>query len=53
MNDDPEACCKNLLLYEVCGKTGLPVMFHIDRNKNTVEPGMARVDRVLGNFPRL
>ena len=29
MFDDP----KNLLLYEACEKTGLPVMFHIDQNK--------------------
>jgi hypothetical protein len=34
MFDDP----KNLLLYEACEKTGLPVMFHIDQNKNMVEP---------------
>jgi predicted TIM-barrel fold metal-dependent hydrolase len=47
MFDDP----KNLLLYEACEKTGLPVMFHIDQNKNMVEPGMARVDRVLKKFP--
>ena len=45
--DDP----KNLLLYEACEKAGLPVMFHIDQNKNMVEPGMARVDRVLKRFP--
>jgi predicted TIM-barrel fold metal-dependent hydrolase len=48
MFDDP----KNLLLYEACEKVGLPVMFHIDQNKNMVEPGMARVDRVLKMFPR-
>ncbi len=47
MFDDP----KNLLLYEACEKTGLPVMFHIDQNKNMVEPGMERVDRVLRKFP--
>jgi hypothetical protein len=48
MFDDP----KNLLLYEACEKVGLPVMFHIDQNKNMVEPGMARVDRVLKMFPK-
>lgn len=47
MFDDP----KNLRLYEACGKVGLPVMFHIDQNKNMVEPGMERVDRVLKMFP--
>jgi hypothetical protein len=48
MFDDP----KNLMLYEACEKVGLPVMFHIDQNKNMVEPGMARVDRVLKKFPK-
>ena len=48
MFDDP----KNLMLYEACEKVGLPVMFHIDQNKNMVEPGMARVDRVLKLFPK-
>lgn len=47
MFDDPA----NLLLYEACEKVGLPVMFHIDQRQNMVEPGMARVDRVLGMFP--
>lgn len=48
MFDDP----KNLMLYEACEKVGLPVMFHIDQNKNKVEPGMERVDRVLKMFPK-
>jgi uncharacterized protein len=48
MFDDP----KNLLLYEACEKVGFPVMFHIDQNKNMVEPGMERVDRVLKMFPK-
>jgi uncharacterized protein len=48
MFDDP----KNLMLYEACEKVGMPVMFHIDQNKNMVEPGMARVDRVLKMFPK-
>jgi predicted TIM-barrel fold metal-dependent hydrolase len=48
MFDDP----KNLMLYEACEKLDLPVMFHIDQNKNMVEPGMARVDRVLKMFPK-
>jgi predicted TIM-barrel fold metal-dependent hydrolase len=48
MFDDP----KNLMLYEACEKVDLPVMFHIDQNKNMVEPGMERVDRVLKMFPK-
>lgn len=48
MFDDP----KNLRLYAACEKVGLPVMFHIDQNKNMVEAGMARVDRVLKMYPK-
>lgn len=47
MFDDP----KNLLIYEACEKADLPVMFHIDQNKNMVEPGMQRVDNVLKKYP--
>lgn len=49
MFDDP----KNLLIYEACEKLGLPVMFHIDQNKNMVTPGMPEVDKVLRKFPKL
>lgn len=48
MFDDP----KNLRLYEACEKVGLPVMFHIDQNKNMVEKGMGRVDNVLKKYPK-
>jgi predicted TIM-barrel fold metal-dependent hydrolase len=47
--DDP----KNLRLYEACAKVGLPVMFHMDRNKNLDEPGMPRLQRVLKAYPNL
>ncbi|HEX5789780.1 MAG TPA: amidohydrolase family protein [Luteolibacter sp.] len=47
MFDDP----KNLLLYEACGKVGLPVMFHIDASKNMDEKGLKRVERVLTLHP--
>lgn len=46
--DDP----KNLRLYAACEQVGLPVMFHIDQNKNMVEPGMKRVDNVLKQYPK-
>jgi predicted TIM-barrel fold metal-dependent hydrolase len=48
MFDDP----KNLMLYEACETVGIPVMFHIDQNKNMVEPGMERVDKVLKKYPK-
>lgn len=46
--DDPQ----NLRLYEACQTVGLPVMFHIDQNKNMVEKGMKRVDNVLKKYPK-
>jgi predicted TIM-barrel fold metal-dependent hydrolase len=47
--DDP----KNLRLYEACNKVGLPVMFHIDQNKNMDEKGLPRLEHVLKTFPNL
>lgn len=47
MFDDP----RNILLYQACGKVGLPVMFHIDASKNMVKQGMRRVERVLELCP--
>lgn len=42
--DDP----KNLLLYEACGKAGLPVMFHYnDKHRNMDEKGMPGLENVL------
>jgi len=48
MFDDP----KNLTIYEACEKVGLPVMFHIDKNKNMDEKGLPRVEKVLKMFPK-
>jgi predicted TIM-barrel fold metal-dependent hydrolase len=45
--DDP----KNLRLYEACERVGLPVMFHMDQNKNMDEKGLPRLERVLKMFP--
>ncbi|HAS82369.1 MAG TPA: hypothetical protein DCS43_06785, partial [Verrucomicrobia bacterium] len=49
MFDDPA----NLRLFAACDKVGLPVMFHIDSNKNMVEKGMQQVGRVLAMFPNV
>ena len=45
--DDP----KNLRLYAACSKVGLPVMFHMDRNKNLDEKGLPRLENVLKQYP--
>lgn len=47
--DDP----KIMRLYEACAKVGLPVMFHMDKDKNLDEPGMTRLQNVLKTFPKL
>jgi uncharacterized protein len=49
MFDDP----KNLRLYAACEQVGLPVMFHLDMNKNMDEKGFPRIQRVLKMFPDL
>ena len=48
MFDDP----KNLLFYEACSRVGLPVMFHIDQNKNMDEKGLPRLENVLKAYPK-
>jgi len=47
--DDP----KNLRLYAACAQVGLPVMFHMDRNKNLDDPGLPRLQHVLKAYPQL
>lgn len=46
--DDP----KNMRLYSACAKVGLPVMFHMDRNKNLDEKGLPRLENVLKTHPK-
>lgn len=45
--DDP----KNMRLYEACAKVGLPVMFHMDQNKNLDQTGLPRLEHVLKTYP--
>jgi predicted TIM-barrel fold metal-dependent hydrolase len=46
--DDP----RSMLLYEACGELGLPVLFHLDGERNMDEPGLPGLERALGAFPR-
>jgi predicted TIM-barrel fold metal-dependent hydrolase len=48
MLDDP----KNMRLYEACEKVGLPVMFHMDQNKNLDEKGLPHLENVLKAYPK-
>jgi len=45
--DDPQ----NMRLYAACAKVGLPVMFHMDGNKNLDGKGLPRVEHVLKTYP--
>ncbi len=50
LNFDDPSCMR---LFEACEKVGMPVMFHMDRNKNLDEPGFPRLKRVLEAYPKL
>lgn len=46
--DDP----KLMRLYAACEKVGLPVMFHMDQNKNMDEKGLPRLENILKTYPK-
>lgn len=46
--DDP----RNLELYLACGEVGLPVLFHLDQQRNTDEPGLPGLARMLAAAPQ-
>lgn len=45
--DDP----RNLRLFKACGIAGLPVLFHLDNQRNTDKPGLPALERVLQKSP--
>lgn len=46
--DDP----RNRRLYAVCGELKLPVLFHLDNERNMDAPGLPGLARVLADFPQ-
>ncbi len=42
-----------LRIYEVCEKIGIPLLFHMDGIRGKDKPGLPRLARALGAFPRL
>jgi predicted TIM-barrel fold metal-dependent hydrolase len=46
MNDS-----RNLALFKACGEVGLPVLFHLDNQRNTDLPGLPGLDHVLQTTP--
>lgn len=47
--DAPE----NMMLYAACNQVSLPVMFHIDRDRNRDEKGLPGLQNVLKTYPEL
>jgi len=45
--DDP----RSMDLYAVCGEVKLPVLFHLDEQRNTDEPGLPGLEKVLKAHP--
>ena len=43
---------RSLEVYGVCGELGLPVLFHLDEQRNTDEPGLPGLERVLKAHPK-
>lgn len=46
--DDP----RNMKLYAACGELGLPVLFHLDNQRNTDRPGLPGLEKALQENPR-
>jgi predicted TIM-barrel fold metal-dependent hydrolase len=42
----------SLRLYALCGKVGLPVLFHLDAQRNTDAPGLPGLEAVLKQTPQ-
>lgn len=47
--DDP----RNMELYAACAEFKLPVIFHLDAERNTDEPGLPGLEKVLRTYPEL
>lgn len=45
--DDPRL----QLIYEACGRLGLPIVFHMDTLRNVDEKGLPRFERMIRKFP--
>ncbi len=46
--DDP----RNMAIFAACGAAGLPVLFHLDNERNTDKPGLPGLERVLQANPK-
>ena len=44
---------RNMALYAACNELKLPLLFHIDNQRNLDEPGLPALARALAQFPKL
>ena len=49
----PLADAKNLAIYAGCQEVGIPILIHIDNARNTDEPGLPGLKKVLTEFPNV
>lgn len=45
--DDP----RNMTIYAACGELNLPILFHLDEQRNTDAPGLPGLEKALKEFP--
>jgi predicted TIM-barrel fold metal-dependent hydrolase len=43
---------RNMTIYAACGEVKLPVLFHLDNQRNTDVPGLPGLERALKEFPQ-
>jgi uncharacterized protein len=46
--DDP----RNMTIYAACGELNLPILFHLDEQRNTDAPGLPGLEKALHEFPK-
>lgn len=46
--DDP----RNMRVYAACGEVGLPILFHLDGQRNTDAPGLPGLEKALKEHPQ-
>jgi uncharacterized protein len=42
---------RNMKLYEACATVGLPLLFHLDNERNLDKPGLPGLEKALKSFP--
>ncbi len=45
--DDP----RNMAIYAACGEVGLPLLFHLDNQRNTDKPGLPGLEKAIAAHP--